>query len=203
MSDSSSRSRRGWLLGAGAAATAAAAGGLAFVTTHHRPDELRGLGEGVDAVVLTTHRDERIRWGDLVGAPRAVFFGFTHCPVICPVTVYELTAALDRVGAAAAAISVQFVTVDPARDTSQRLAQYLSGFGERVSGFTGDATAIAAMTQAFRVETTRTELANGNYAIDHTTTVFLLDRGGGVVDLVAYGSAPDLIDARLIALASA
>lgn len=196
------RSRRSLLLGAGALAALAGAGYL-IQRSGERPDELRGLGEGADDVVLTNHRGERVRWGDLTGAPRALFFGFTHCPVICPVTVYELTAALDRLGAAAGEIAIQFVTVDPERDTPERLSEYLSGFGTRVTGFTGTTAAIDALRAAFQVEAVRTELEGGGYTMDHTATVFLLDRTGAVADLVAFGTEPELLDERLSTLASA
>jgi protein SCO1/2 len=192
-------SRRALLLSAGAVAAVAAAG-LLISRLGRRPVELRGLGEGADDVVLINHRGERVRWGDLNGVPRALFFGFTHCPVICPVTVYELTAGLDRIGTAARDVAIQFVTVDPERDTPERLAQYLSGFGPRVTGFTGGSADIDAMRAAFQVEVARTELDGGDYTIDHTATVFLLDRSGRVADLLAFGSAPDLIDQRLAAL---
>ncbi len=201
MSDKGTLSKRAWLIGVGAVAVAAAGiGGFALMASNDAPDELRGLGEGAEDVVLTSHRGERVRWGDLAGAPRAVFFGFTHCPVICPVTIYELTAAVERIGARE--VSIQFVTVDPGRDTPERLAQYLAGFGPSVTGFTGEIAAIEALEGAFQVEATRTDLGGGNYTMDHTATVFLIDRGGRVADLVAYGSAPEVVDERLRALMS-
>jgi protein SCO1/2 len=194
-------SRRTLFIGAGAVAVVA---GVAVLLPRLQgtPSELRGLGEGADDVVLINHRGERVRWGDLAGAPRVLFFGFTHCPVICPVTIYELTAALDRLGAAASDVAIEFVTVDPVRDTAERLSEYLSGFGARVTGFTGDADSIDALRAAFQVDAVRTELEGGDYTMDHTATVFLLDRMGRVADLLAFGSPADLIDERLTALAA-
>lgn len=153
---------------------------------------------GADNVVLTNQLGEEVRWGTLKGAPRALFFGFTHCPVICPVTVYELTAAMDAIGAVD--LKIDFVTVDPERDTPERLREYFSGFGPRVRAYTGTAQAIARVARAHEVVYRRQALENGDYTMDHTATVFLLDARGRVADVVAYGSPPDVLQQRLRAL---
>lgn len=156
---------------------------------------------GADDVVLTNHLGEAVRWGALKGAPRAVFFGFTHCPVICPVTVYELTDAMDKIGPNN--LLIDFVTVDPERDTPQRLQEYFSGFGPRVRAYTGTPEAIAQLARVFDVTYRRQNLENGDYTMDHTATVFLLDASGRVADVVAYGSPPEVVQQRLSALIAA
>jgi protein SCO1/2 len=142
-----------------------------------------------------------VRWGDLKGRPRALFFGFTHCPVICPVTVFELTDALKQIGSPP--IAIEFITVDPERDTPARLKQYLSSFGPGVRGFTGAPESIARIARHFEVVYRRTPLDNGGYTMDHTATVFLLDAAGAQRDVVAYGSPPELVQTRLRALGGA
>lgn len=155
---------------------------------------------GADEVTLTNHRGEAVRWGALKGVPRALFFGFTHCPVICPVTVYELTDAMEKIGPND--LVIDFVTIDPERDTPERLLEYFSGFGPRVRAYTGTPEAIAQLARAYDVTYKRQDLEAGDYTMDHTATVFLLDAQGRVADVVAYGSPPELVQQRLSALAA-
>ncbi len=162
-------------------------------------DELSLLGRGVDDVMLVNAHGASVRWGDLSRRRRAVFFGFTHCAVVCPVTVYELTAALDRIGAPGDSVAIEFVTVDPARDTPERLGTYFSGFGPRVTGYTGETEAISRVMRSLGVEARRSELPGGGYTFDHTATVFLI-ASGRVVEVIAYGTPPEIFDERLRAL---
>lgn len=162
--------------------------------------DLAGLGKGVDDVRLTAETGEPQIWGELKGKPRALFFGFTHCPVICPVTVWELNDAIGRIGGPAQEIAIQFVTVDPERDTPEVLQSYFSGFDGRVKAFTGEADAIARLARAFDVVYQRAPLEGGGYSMDHTATVFLLNADGEVVDVVAYGAPRELMETRLRAL---
>lgn len=164
--------------------------------------EFADLGRGVDDVVLTSSTGDDVHWRDLRGAPRAVFFGFTHCPVICPVTIYELTASAERLGAAAEDLRVEFITVDPDRDTPDRMREYFSGFGPKVTGFTGAPDALIRINAAFEITATRVPGENGAYSMDHTATVFLLDRAGRVRDGIMYGAEQAVIDTRLGALLS-
>lgn len=178
-------SRRTLLLGAGASGVLAAC----------------GSSGGADRVLLTNHLGQEVRWDALEGVPRALFFGFTHCPVICPVTIYELTDAMEKIGPND--LVVDFVTVDPERDTPQRLQEYFSGFGPRVRAFTGTPKAIATLARKFDVTYKRQDLEDGDYTMDHTATVFLLDAKARVADVVAYGSPPEIVQSRLRALVGA
>lgn len=164
--------------------------------------EFTGLGRGLENLVLTSSAGAQVRWRDLAGAPRALFFGFTNCPVICPVTIYELTAAAERIGTVAEDLRIDFVTVDSERDTPERMREYFSGFGPKVTGFTGSAEGLAQLNGAFEITATRVPLERGGYTIDHTATVFLINRAGRVEDVIAYGSEQDVIDMRIRALVS-
>lgn len=159
--------------------------------------EYDSLGRGLDDLVLTSSTGDQVRWGSLTGSPRALFFGFTNCPVICPVTIYELTAAADRLGPSADALRIDFVTVDPERDTPDRMREYFSGFGPKVTGFTGSEEALARVCTSYEITARRVPLERGGFTIDHTATVFLIATSGRVVDVIAYGSDQDVIDARL------
>lgn len=164
--------------------------------------EFANLGRGLGDLVLTSSSGAQVRWRDLIGAPRALFFGFTNCPVICPVTIYELTAAAERIGAAAEDLRIDFVTVDPERDTPERMREYFSGFGPKVTGFTGSVQNLTRLNQSFEITATRVPLERGGFTIDHTATVFLIDRRGRVEDVIAFGSEQDVIDTRIRALVS-
>ncbi|MDX2274338.1 MAG: SCO family protein [Hyphomonadaceae bacterium] len=155
------------------------------------------LGLGADDVVLISSARQTVRWGDLQGAPRAIFFGFTHCPEVCPTTMADLSGAMERVGTDAQALKVQFITLDPARDEPDILCDYLASFGPQFEGYSGDAAEIARLARAFQVAYERTDTLGGGYTLDHTALVFLVDRRGRVVDLVGYQSPPDRMDAQI------
>jgi protein SCO1 len=118
---------------------------------------------------------------DLKGAPYLVFFGFTHCPDICPTTLMELSDVLDKLGPDAARVGALFITVDPERDTPAELKDYLSSFNPRFRGLTGDPDAIAAVAKTYRVYLKKVPLENGDYTMDHTALVYLMDKNGKFV----------------------
>ncbi len=115
---------------------------------------------------------------DFIGKPFIVFFGFTHCPDICPTTLFELSEVLNRLGPDAEKTAVLFVTVDPERDTPATLKDYLSSFHLRIFGLTGNAEQIAAIEREYRVYAKKVPLKDGNYTMDHTAVVYLMDKNG-------------------------
>ncbi|MFM9862877.1 MAG: SCO family protein [Micropepsaceae bacterium] len=160
-------------------------------------DDLTKLGRGIGDAALTDEAGTAVRWQELHGRPRAVFFGFTHCPVICPVTVWELDAALKNIGKRANGVQVVFVTLDPERDTPAVMKSYFSSFGSRVRALTGPTAEIERIAKAFAVVRERVALKGDDYTLDHTAAVFLLDANGTVVDTLAYGTPQDVIVKRL------
>ena len=155
------------------------------------------LGRGIADVVLTDETGREIAWRELDGRPRAVFFGFTRCPVICPVTVWELDAALKKIGKRADGLKLVFVSLDPVRDTPAVLKSYFSSFGGRVRGLTGSVASIERVAKAFEVVRERVALSGDDYTLDHTAAVFLTNSRGDVVDTLAYGTPQDVIVKRL------
>jgi protein SCO1 len=118
---------------------------------------------------------------DLKGRPFLVFFGFINCPDICPTTLFEMSEVLRRLGPDADRVRGLFVTIDPERDTPDKLKDYLSSFDPHLIGVTGDPNAIAAAAKAYRVYTKKVPLEGGNYTMDHTTIVYLMDKEGRFV----------------------
>lgn len=187
-------SRRALMIAAGSLGLAAVIGGAALwrlATPPPASAALAELGRRAGDVRVIGQDGREIVWGSLTGAPRAVFFGFTRCPEICPTTIAELDGAMALLGPAAEDLKVQFVTVDPARDTPDHLARYLSSFGPRFSGFTGTQREIERLAQAYRVRYRKVPITGDDYTMDHTALVYLIDREGRVRDFIAYGVGPE------------
>lgn len=109
------------------------------------------------------------------GAPTLVFFGFTHCPDVCPTTLFEISEIMKKLGADAK-IHGLFVTVDPERDTAELLKSYLSSFDRRIVGLTGERPAVDAMLKAYRVYSRKVPGEGDTYSMDHSSIVYLMDR---------------------------
>jgi protein SCO1/2 len=105
--------------------------------------------------------------------PTAWFFGFTHCPDVCPTTLSDLTVVLKRLGPEGDKLNVVFVTVDPERDTPEVLKEYLSSFDPRIIGLTGSREAIDAMTKGHSVHQATVPSANGGYMMEHSPQVLM------------------------------
>jgi len=119
----------------------------------------------------TTGRDFTRR--DLGGAPTLVFFGFTHCPDVCPTTLMKLAQVRKRAGLEG--LRVLFVSVDPQRDTAALLGLYLHAFDPAFLGLTGDPEPILTLAANFGVAASRVQLPGGDYTMDHSAVLFLLD----------------------------
>lgn len=145
-----------------------------------------GRAQETATFALTTHDGQRLTSRDLIGKPYALFFGFTHCPEVCPTTLAELTLALAEIGPTSDRLTILFVTVDPERDGGPELAGYLGAFGERFIGLHGTAEETAAAARAFRVVYNKVPLADGGYSMDHTAAVFLVDGRGRLADRLSY-----------------
>ena len=109
--------------------------------------------------------------------PYAVFFGFTHCPDICPTSMFEMSQTLKTLGDKAKNFHVYFISVDPERDTPEQLKLYLSAFDPRLIGMTGTVEEVAAVAKAHRAFYRKVPTPSG-YTMDHTATIFLFDRSG-------------------------
>lgn len=137
-----------------------------------------------------------------LGKPTAYFFGFTFCPEVCPTTLYELTGRIKELGAEADRLNFVFVSVDSGRDGPDEMKSYLTAFDERIVGLTGNEAQIAAAAKAFRVYYKRVPVEGGDYTMDHTASVLLMDSKGGFFGTVAYEEAPDVMLAKLKRLAA-
>ncbi|EIM76196.1 inner mitochondrial membrane protein Sco1p [Nitratireductor aquibiodomus RA22] len=136
------------------------------------------------------------------GGPRVVFFGFTHCPEVCPTTLFELDGYLEQLGDEAADIKPYFVSIDPERDTPEVMKTYLSNFSDRITGITGDPEEVAAMAKGFSIYVRKVELEDGDYTMDHTASILLLDSDGDFFGTIAYEENSETAIAKLKRLAN-
>lgn len=130
---------------------------------------------------LTNTEGKTLTDKDLRGAPFLVFFGFTHCPDICPTKLFEISEVLRAAGAKGEKLRALFISVDPERDTVETLKSYLGSFDPRIIGLTGDRAAIDAAIKAYRGYSKKVPLKDGDYTMDHTALVYLMDKNGGFV----------------------
>ncbi|WP_414645024.1 SCO family protein [Bosea sp. (in: a-proteobacteria)] len=130
---------------------------------------------------LTTAEGKTLTDKDLRGAPFLVFFGFTHCPDICPTKLFEISEVLRAAGTKGEKLRALFISVDPERDTVETLKSYLGSFDPRIIGLTGDRAAIDAAIKAYRGYSKKVPLKDGDYTMDHTALVYLMDKNGGFV----------------------
>ena len=118
---------------------------------------------------------------DFKGRPALVFFGFTHCPDVCPTALFEMSEILRAMGDDAKRVNAFFVSVDPERDTPPIMKDYLSSFDPNLKGLTGSAEATAQIITGYRVYAKKVPLKDGDYTMDHTALIYLLDRDGRFV----------------------
>jgi protein SCO1/2 len=136
------------------------------------------------------------------GAPSALFFGFTHCPEICPTTLFELDGWLAALGDEGKDIRAWFVTIDPARDTPELMKSYVGNVSDRITGITGEPEKVFAMAKSFGIYWKKVATDDGDYTLDHTASVLLLNSQGDFFGTIAYGESPDAARAKLKRLAA-
>jgi protein SCO1 len=134
---------------------------------------------------------------DLKGHPALVFFGYTHCPDVCPTTLFDVSEMLRALGPDAGRVSALFITVDPERDTAPVIKDYLSSFDPHLRGATGEPKAVEAAEKAYRVYAKKVPGENGDYSMDHTALVYLMDKQGRFVAPFSLKRRPEDAAAEL------
>ena len=176
------------------AVAALGATGLYVYTTMTRPAQAVALGQGDYELVTATgaafNRDS------LKGSPSMLFFGFTHCPEVCPPSLAEMASWYEALGDEADDLNAFFVTVDPERDTAEVIGDYVSWTG-RVTGVTGSPEEIAKAAQSWAVYAEKVPLEGGDYTMDHTASVFLVNAEGEFEGTIAYREDSDTALAKL------
>lgn len=154
---------------------------------------------------LTDHNGATRTLADFRGKAVAVFFGYTHCPDVCPTTLSDFAAALKLLGGQAERVQVIFVTVDPQRDTPDLLKQYVPAFNPGFLGMHTDAESLKRLANEFKVVYQKSAVkAADDYLIDHSAGTYVYDAKGNLRLLMPYGSKPEAIanDLRTLLAAS-
>ena len=140
---------------------------------------------------------EKITQKDVLGRPHVMFFGFTHCPDVCPTTLVEASSWLQELGSDADKLDFYFVSVDPERDTPEILSNYVSAFDDRIKGITGKPDEIAAMLKAYRIYAEKVPLEDDDYTMNHTASNLLMNAKGEYFGTIAYQENADTAVAKL------
>jgi len=148
---------------------------------------------------LTGTDGKTVTDGNFRGRYMLVFFGFTHCPDICPAELQVIAQALDKLGDKASKVVPVFITVDPQRDTPKVMAEYVRSFGPNFVGLTGTPDEIAAAAKAYRVAYSKIENkdSTGDYTLDHSALVYLMGPDGKYVTHLSYGESAEEMAERL------
>ncbi len=192
--------KRSSIVGRAGIAAAILASALASVALSHstdRPARPSGF-EGVFR--LQSNVGEIVDSRAMRGRPYAVFFGFTRCPAVCSTTLLEMSNLLRELGPEAAEFKVFFITLDPQRDTAETLTNFLSSLGSEIVGLTGSSYEIAQAAKSFRVYYRKVLTDGGDYTIDHTALVYLVDRQGRVADVLSFDEREDIALKKLKSL---
>ena len=166
--------------------------------THFELTDVTGADFGKE-LNLTDHHGQPRTLADFRGKVVAIFFGYTHCPDVCPTVLADLASVAKELGPSADQLQVLFVTVDPERDTREVLAQYVPAFNPSFLGLYGDAAATARAAKAFKVFYQK-HGSGDNYSVDHAAGTYILDQQGRLRLFAQYGAgAPALLhDIRLL-----
>lgn len=136
------------------------------------------------------------------GHPSLVFFGFTHCPEVCPTTLVEMDSLLKKLGDEGKNIRAFFVTVDPERDTPEIAGRYVSNVSDRIIAISGDPKKVEQMVRDFKIYFKKVPTEGGDYTMDHTASVVMLNSAGDFFGTIAYEENSETALAKLKRLAS-
>jgi protein SCO1 len=140
---------------------------------------------------LTDQTGQTVTDKSMQGRPSLIFFGFTHCPDVCPTTLFEISEVLKAMGEDADRVNAYYISVDPERDTQAAMKEYLSSFDPRLKGLTGNAEEIAKVLSEYRVYAKKVPLKDGDYTMDHTALIYLMDRDGKFVSPFNINRKPE------------
>jgi len=172
----------------------------------HAGDNLPALGRNVETgtvaiggpFTLIDQNGVKRSSADFHGKYMLIYFGYSFCPDVCPTTMALMSDALDKMGPKADAVVPIFISIDPERDTPAKLKPYVASFGPRFVGLTGDLKTIKKVADLYRVYIKKEPLENGNYAMDHSSVIYLMGPDGkfvGYWDDTSVG--PDKLAAAL------
>jgi protein SCO1/2 len=135
---------------------------------------------------LIDSNGNKITEAAFVGSPTVLFFGFTHCPTVCPLALHRLSLLIEKLGKDQNKLKAYFITLDPERDTWKVLNKYLTGFNNRIIGITGESEKIKILAKSWGIYSKKVPLDGDNYSIDHTALIFLLKSNGNFLKTIDF-----------------
>jgi protein SCO1/2 len=140
---------------------------------------------------LTDQNGKAVTDKSLKGKPTLIFFGYTHCPDVCPTSLFEISEVLRAMGKDADKVNAVFISVDPERDTPATMKEYLSSFDPHLEGLSGDPAETAKVITSYRVYAKKVPTKDGDYTMDHTALIYLMDRDGRFVSPLNLKRTPE------------
>ncbi len=129
---------------------------------------------------------------DMLGRPHLVFFGFTHCPEVCPTTLYEITGWMEKLGSDGDRLDAYFVSIDPERDTVDLLKSYISPFDDNILGLTGPLDEVDKLAKGYHVYYQKVPTESNDYTMDHTATIYMMKADGSFMGTIAWQENTDV-----------
>jgi len=169
-----------------------------YQTVKSRPEAVTGR-LGAD-FILTDDTGKPITQAAFKGHPSLLYFGFTRCPEVCPTTLYDVAGWFKTLGPEAKDLHAYFVTVDPERDTVELMHGYVTALSDKITGITGDPKEIEKLIKGWRVYAARVPSDDGDYTMDHTASIFLLDKEANLKGTIAYQENPTIAVSKLMRL---
>lgn len=175
----------------GMAAVMAAVFGVLYFQGEEVRNKLASVAEIGGPFRLASSNGGLVDSKELLGRPYGIFFGFTHCPEVCPTTLYEMTKTLAAVGDEAREFRLFFITVDPERDTAPMLKDYLSNFDPRMEALVPTPDELSKVAKEFRAIYEKVPASDGEYTMNHTATIFLMNGEGRLASTISYSETPE------------
>jgi len=152
-----------------------------------RQNAPKKISQIINNINLIDHTGKKFIFQTLKNQPSLIFFGFTHCPEVCPTTLSQLSEITDKLKTKIITTNIIFITLDPKRDTQEHLKDYISNFNENVIGITGNIINIKKLADNWGVFYEIINSSKDDYTLNHTATVFMLDKKGNYKGTIAWG----------------
>jgi protein SCO1/2 len=169
------------------------AGFAAAYSIRFTPEGSRTEGRALVGGPFSLADTKRVTDRDFRGKLMLVFFGYTHCPDVCPTELQNMATVLEKLGPDAKQVAPLFISVDPARDTPEALSAYLGNFSPLIKGLTGTQDEVASAAKAYRVYFKKADGGPDDYTVDHSVFIYLMDRDGNYITHFMFNSPPENI----------
>ena len=167
-----------------------------------RQNTPKNISQIINNINLVDHTGSKFVAKTLENKPSLIFFGFTHCPEICPTTLSQLSEVTERLKAKIMTTNIIFITLDPQRDTQEYLKDYISNFNENVIGITGKIMDIKKLADNWGVFFERITTSKEDYTFNHTATVFMIDKNGNYKGTISWGENESSIIQKIVNLSN-